>query len=351
MPSPTRLTQRMMRTIQATGPISVAQYMAESNAHYYAGRDPLGAAGDFITAPEVSQMFGELVGLWLADLWMRADKPDNCHYVEFGPGRGTLAGDALRAIAKFGFEPNIHLVETSPALREKQAALLPKAVFHDDMQTLPEDGPLLIVANEFFDALPVHQIMSTHAGWRERVVARDGQKFMALPGSRPMDNIVPEQFMRAAPGTILESNPASSAIAGEIARRISAQGGAALTIDYGYSEAQTGSTLQAVAGHEKVDVFTNPGDIDLTAHVNFADLAETARVQGVHVHGPTTQGTWLKNLGIEARAAALAAKQPAAKTDIDSALRRLTSDEEMGTLFKVLAFTAKTWPQAEGFGG
>ncbi len=349
MAAPANLSQRIMRTIQATGPISVAQYMAESNAHYYARSDPLGAEGDFITAPEISQMFGELIGLWLADLWIRAGKPDNCHYVEFGPGRGTLARDALRSMAKFGLSPNIHMVETSPALREKQAAIVPAAIFHDDMETLPGDGPLLIVANEFFDALPVHQVVATHAGWRERVVARDGRKFMPLPGSRPMDNIVPEKYRRAAPGTILESNPASTAIAGEMAHRISQQGGAAIAVDYGYAEMQTGSSLQAVARHEKVDPFENPGEIDLTAHVNFADLAEAASAQGAIVHGPVTQGLWLKMLGIDARAAALTTKQPHAKDDIESALERLTSGEQMGELFKVIAFTANDWPWAEGF--
>ncbi len=344
------LTAQIMRTIQATGPIPVAHYMAESNAHYYASRDPLGVAGDFITAPEISQMFGELVGLWLADLWLRAGKPGGCHYTEFGPGRGTLASDALRAMAKFGLHPNIHFIETSPTLREKQGALHPDAIFHDNMEKLPGDGPLLIVANEFFDALPVQQIIATHAGWRERVVAADGPaKFMALPGLRPMDTVVPHQFKQSPPGTVVESNPASTAIAADMARRIAVQGGAALTIDYGYSKAQTGSTLQAVAAHEKVDPFTNPGEIDLTAHVDFVELVEAGMGTDARVLGPVSQGAWLKMLGIEARAATLKALWPATTNNIEAAAHRLVSDEHMGTLFKVLAYVAPDWPEAEGF--
>ncbi len=348
---PSGLAQRLMRTIEATGPIPVAQYMAESNAHYYASGDPLGADGDFITAPEISQMFGELVGLWLADLWLRAGKPAHCHYVEFGPGRGTLASDALRAMRKFGLGPDMHFVETSPALRAKQKDAHPQAVFHDDMETLPDNGPLLIVANEFFDALPIHQVIATHSGWRERVVARDGQKFIPLPGARPMDRAVPEKFAQSSPGTILESCPAAIAIAAEIARRLQQQGGGALFIDYGYTETRSGSSLQAVAAHEKTDPFTCPGQIDLTAHVNFEEIAQAGRGQGAYIAGPMAQGEWLRALGIDQRAAALKAQHPAAVDEVDAAHHRLTSPEEMGELFKVLAYAATDWPMPEGFTG
>ena len=351
MPLPGTLAERLRRVIETTGPVSVAQYMAESNAHYYARPATIGAAGDFITAPEISQMFGEMVGLWVADLWLRAGKPEPCHYAELGPGRGTLAEDALRAAGSFGFSPSVHFVETSPALRDMQRARHADAVFHDDMDSLPENGPLLIVANEFLDALPVHQMVATHAGWRERVVARDGAKFIALPGSRPMDSLVPPVFARSAPGTILESNPAASAIAAELARRVCEQGGAALVIDYGHAETRTGSSLQAVAAHQKVDPFQNPGEIDLTAHVDFAELVRIGGAGGVRVDGPVGQGVWLENLGIKARTAALKAARPQRADDIDTALHRLTATEEMGELFQVLAYTSPAWPPPEGFGG
>ena len=349
MPAPGILAQRIARMIESTGPISVAHYMAESNAHYYSSRDPLGSKGDFTTAPEISQMFGELAGLWLADLWIRAGKPDACHYVELGPGRGTLASDALRAMRQFGCVPSVHFVETSAALREIQRTGHPDALFHDDLDSLPEDAPLLIVANEFFDALPVHQIVATHAGWRERVVARDGVKFMPLPGSRPMDSLIPHPFRQSSPGTILETCPAASGIAAEMARRVAVQGGTALTIDYGYTEPRTGSSLQAVSAHAKADPFERPGEIDLTAHVNFEELVRIGKQQGVDVTGPLDQGMWLKNLGIEARAAALASSAPDSGKDVDAALHRLVDTAEMGELFKVLAYTNEAWPAPEGF--
>ncbi len=345
--SATGIAARLIRAIKIAGPISIAQYMAESNAHYYASRDPLGADGDFITAPEISQMFGELIGLWITDLWLRAGKPANCLYVEFGPGRGTLARDALRAMAKFGLTPGIHFIETSPALRAKQSALHPGAIFHDDMDTLPDDRPLLVVANEFFDALPIRQMIATPGGWRERVVAHDGHAFIPLPGDRPMDAAAPEQFAAASPGTILESCPAASAIAAEMARRVKAQGGAALCIDYGYTQSQSGSSLQAVAAHEKVDAFAAPGNMDLTAHVNFAELAQIGAAHDVRVSGPVSQGDWLKAMGIDARAEVL--KQHGRAEDITAAHHRLTAPEEMGALFKVLAYSAAHWPTPTGF--
>jgi NADH dehydrogenase [ubiquinone] 1 alpha subcomplex assembly factor 7 len=181
--------------------------MAEANAHYYATRDPLGAAGDFVTAPEISQMFGELVGLWLADLWMRAGSPANVHYVELGPGRGTLAADALRAMRSVGLTPPVHFVETSPALRAAQAERVPHAAWHDMVAALPHDGALLVVANEFFDALPVRQIVATDLGWRERTVACTDGAFAAGTGETVPESLLPEALLGAAPGTVVESSP------------------------------------------------------------------------------------------------------------------------------------------------
>lgn len=350
--SPTRegsgLAAAFRRLIREHGPMPVARFMGESNAHYYASRDPLGAAGDFITAPEISQMFGELIGLWFADLWDRAGRPAHADYVELGPGRGTLARDALRAMARVGLSPNVHFVEGSPALRSAQARALPQAIFHDDAASLPEDGPLLLVANEFLDALPIRQLVRAQADWRERMVALDGDHFVFIAGLQPMDDAVPAPFVDAPIGTLLETCPGAAAVIGEIAQRLANQGGAALFVDYGHLKPRTGSTLQAVRAHRKVDPLAAPGEADLTAHVDFATLVELARTAGCHVH-TAMQGDWLRAMGIEVRAAALAQASPQTSADIATAVDRLTSPAQMGELFKVMALTAPGWPAPAGF--
>ena len=323
--------------------------MGENNAHYYAARDPLGSAGDFTTAPEISQMFGEFVGLWLADIWTRAGSPPDAIYCELGPGRGTLAKDALRSMARFGLTPQVHFVEGSPALRKLQAGVVPGARFHDDATGLPTGRPLLIVANEFFDALPVRQLVRTDAGWRERMVGLGADDaFVFVAGDQPMDAAVPDALSDADAGTIVETCPAASAVMGEIAQRLAAQGGTALVIDYGHLVLRTGSTLQAVARHEKVDPLGDPGTADLTAHVDFAALVESAAHAGVRSLGSATQGEWLTALGIEARAAALARAAPERAEEIEVARRRLVSADEMGSLFKVIALAQAAWPQGAG---
>src|SRR6218665_1780949 len=218
------LAEKLRRRIAAEGPIPVSDYMAEANAHYYAARDPLGAAGDFTTAPEISQMFGELVGLWLADLWLRSGRPGRAHYVELGPGRGTLAADALPAMKGAGLIPDVHLVETSPVLRAAQVQRIPGAGWHDDLSTLAGEGPLLVVANEFFDALPVEQ---RDAGGRVRTVGLEDGRFVPIGAVET------------------ETSPASLAIAADLSRRIATQGGAALIVDYGHDRPGRGDTLQA----------------------------------------------------------------------------------------------------------
>ena len=320
--------------------------MGESNAHYYASRDPLGTGGDFTTAPEISQMFGELVGLWLADIWSRAGSPPAPLYCELGPGRGTLAKDALRSMARFGLEPQVHLVEGSPPLRALQAQAVPGARFHDDLTGVPEDRPLLLVANEFFDALPVRQLVRIEDGWRERMVGlNQDERFIFVAGDQPMESAVPEHLRASDPGTIIETCPGASAVMGEIARRLAAQGGAALVIDYGHLAPRTGSTLQAIARHRKVDPLADPGTADLTAHVDFAALADGARVDGVKPLGSATQGAWLSALGIDARAAALAKAAPGRAAEIEAARNRLVSPDAMGDLFKVIAFAQADWPE------
>jgi SAM-dependent MidA family methyltransferase len=342
------LPERLARAITLAGPIPLSQFMGAANAHYYATRDPLGARGDFTTAPEISQMFGELVGLWLADLWDRAGRPA-ARYVELGPGRGTLAADALRAMAKAGLTPPVDLVETSPTLRAAQAERLAGAEWHLDLVGLPDDVPLLVVANEFFDALPIRQLIATNDGWRERLVACQDTLFLPIAGDRSFDMIIPPDLREAEPGSILETSPASVAVMRGLAARLLEQGGAALIVDYGYQGPAIGDTLQAVRGHQYANPFETPGEADLTAHVDFATLKEAAEAEGLIVHGPVTQGAFLEALGIGARAEALAKASPerAGQLEIDRA--RLTDSEQMGELFKVIALSAPGWPVPAGF--
>jgi len=346
--SDANLAERLARAIRLAGPITVAHYMAAANAHYYATRDPLGVAGDFTTAPEISQMFGELTGLWLADLWDRAGR-SQAHYVELGPGRGTLAADALRAMARAGLQPDVHFVETSPALRDAQRMRVPGATWHDEVDALPDDRPLLIVANEFFDALPIRQIVCSRAGWRERLVACQDLLFLPVAGQLPLDAIVPTHLADAPPGSIVETCPAAVAIVDALARRLAAQGGAMIVIDYGYEGPAAGETLQAMKAHRFVNPFEAPGEHDLTAHVDFATLAAAAVRAGGTVSGPVTQGAWLEALGIGARAATLSRAQPERGDEIEVAHTRLTAADAMGTLFKAMAVTAPGWPQPAGF--
>ena len=324
----TPLGQALAERIKAEGPLSVEAYMDACNAYYYATRDPLGAGGDFTTAPEIHQMFGEIVGAALADVWTRAGKPENAIYVELGPGRGTLANDALRVLRRAGFDGEVHLVETSNTLRETQAKLLPDAEFHTSLLTLPPGRPLLLAANEFFDALPVRQFVADV----ERRVEWIGGHFA---------------FDRD--GEVRETSPAREEVAAEIAKQLNVRGGAAIIIDYGHDRSRAiGDTLQAVRGHAYALPLEQPGEQDLTAHVDFAALAEAVRKGGAAASRVASQGTWLETLGIAARAMALAAKNPQDTEAIAAARRRLCDEEEMGRLFKVMAIRAPEWPEVAG---
>lgn len=319
--------------------------MGAANAAYYGAADPLGRGGDFITAPEISQMFGELIGLWCADLWQRAGAPANAIYVEPGPGRGTLAADALRSMAKAGLLPEVHFVETSAALRAEQAKAVPHAHWHEVVETLPENQPLLIVANEFFDALPIRQFIRTGKGWREQMVANGRLE----PGEDPADGEVSMLLADAPLGSIAERNPAGEAIMAVLAERIARQGGAMLAIDYGYEGPVTGDTLQAVMNHKYADPFENPGSRDLTAHVDFAMLANIARAHGLRSSPVVGQGPFLRTIGIEARAQTLSRANPNQSNPIMGQVRRLTAEAEMGRLFKVLSVRHQDWPMPAGF--
>jgi len=360
----TTLEAEIRRMIAVDGPMSVAAFMGLCLGHpthgYYMTRDPFGRAGDFITAPEISQMFGELIGLWAAAVWQQMGAPVQLALVELGPGRGTLMLDALRAVRvvpAFAAALSVHLVETSPALQRRQQERLAKVgvpvAWHRDLAGVP-DGPSIVIANEFVDALPIHQAVKTESGWHERMVGigPDGRLVFALhPDPMPgFAAIVPTALAGAPAGAVYEWR--SGEVAAEIARRVAQHGGAALVIDYGYVESAAGETLQALGRHGFADPLATPGEIDLTAHVDFAALARTAHAAGAGVHGPTSQGAFLRLLGIETRAAALRANATAVQAaDIDAALARLTAATPgaMGALFKALAFADPKHGAPPGF--
>lgn len=334
----------MLARIARLGPISLADYMAEClhdpQFGYYATRDPLGKGGDFITAPEVSQMFGELIGLWLAQVWMD-DGGEPMALVELGPGRGTLMADVMRAtrsVPGFHDSVSLHLVEASPVLREAQAKALEEyaPTFHDSLADVPE-GPVLLIANEFFDALPIRQFQMSDAGdWQERQVGTsDGSLIWGLAPPAPL--AVRDGF---TPGMIVETCAPAEAIAEEIGRRLN-HGGGALIVDYGDWHSR-GDTFQALSGHAFADPLDAPGEADLTAHVAFEPIA---RASGVHASVLTPQGVFLERLGITARAQTLAKSLSGGSLEAHiAAHRRLTHPDEMGTLFKVLALTAPGTP-------
>lgn len=323
----TPLERALRERIAAEGPITVETYMEACNAYYYATRDPLGARGDFTTAPEVSQMFGEMVGAALADCWKRAGGPRDAIYAELGPGRGALAADALRVLRSAGFTGEVHLVETSPVLRERQGEALPGATWHEEIGDLPAK-PLLLVANEFLDALPIVQ----HVGGIERRVT-------IAAGGLAFDR----------DGEIVETSPARDDAIAAIATCVAAKGGVALFIDYGHERSAPGDTLQAVHHHGYAPVLANPGEQDLTAHVDFQAVAAAALDTGAAVTPITAQGEWLIRLGIEARAQSLSRANPGRARDVQAALERLTGREQMGELFKVMAIHSPDWPPPAGF--
>ena len=323
----TPLERALRERIAADGPITVEAYMEACNAYYYATRDPLGVRGDFTTAPEVSQMFGEMIGAALADSWKRAASPADAIYAELGPGRGTLAADALRVLRAAGFAGAVHLVEASPVLREAQANSVADATWHANLVDLPA-APLLLVANEFFDALPIQQ----HIDGEERCVA-----------------LTADDLSFDRDGEIEETSPAREAAAAAIGTCVAHCGGVAILIDYGHARTAAGDTLQAVRGHEYASVLANPGEQDLTSHVDFEALADTAAEAEALVTDVVPQGEWLIRLGIEARAQSLSRANPDRANDVQLALERLTSRDQMGDLFKVMAIYSEAWPTPAGF--
>lgn len=350
----TELGRSIARRIALTGPITVADFMAEALGHptlgYYRRARPLGAAGDFTTAPEISQMFGELLGAWLADRWQAMGKPSSVRLVELGPGRGTLMADALRAtrvVPGFHAALELHLVEINSVLRDEQKAHLGSfdPQWHERFDDMPP-GPLLLVANEFFDALPVRQFHRTARGWSERMVglAPDGETLiLALaPGLSPFASLLPD----SATGAEAELCEPARAIAAAIGERLKRDGGWALIVDYGY-DSGGGASLQAVRGHSGAAILDLPGETDLSAHVDFAALA---RASGVATFGPVGQGDFLRRLGIPQRAEMLKRQaSPEQRHAIDAALARLIAPDQMGTLFRVLALGDDRSGEPAGF--
>ena len=360
------LKARIAALIEAQGPMSVAQFMTISlldpKDGYYATQDPLGAGGDFTTAPEISQMFGEMVGLWLVQAWADQGCPKNPRLVELGPGRGTLMADILRTAQvapEFLADLDVVLIEASPVLQQIQADKLRgqngimgadiswQAQFDDSLA----DRPLFLVANEFFDALPLRQYVKSERGWCERMVTvlNDDLVFALAPVPAPRATI-PADREKAPDGGVYETSPAATALAEDIARIVAAKGGAALIIDYGYGEAAGFSeTLQAVSGHRFADALADPGQDDISAHVDFAALAQAGKRGGASVFGPVTQGMFLANIGIAERAEQLMKTNPASAQDLLAATERLIGNDQMGTLFKALAFVPPVVGGVAGF--
>jgi SAM-dependent MidA family methyltransferase len=357
----TPLETELRRVIAVDGPLDVAQYMALCLGHplhgYYMARDPLGRGGDFVTAPEVSQMFGELIGLWAVATWEAMGAPAAFKLIELGPGRGTLMADALRAskiVPRFHAALALHLVETSPRLIARQRETLPALdlpiAWHRHIEDVP-DGPAIVIANEFFDALPVHQAVRGSDGWHLRMVGQIDNRlaFMAAPDPMPgFARVIPEALREASFGALYEWRDDSVMTA--LGKRLARDGGAALIIDYGHAESGLGDTLQAVRRHEFADPLDEPGLADLTAHVDFAALSHAAERAGARPYPLVTQGAFLHRLGILERARMLKAEAtPPQIGDIDAAIARLTEPAQMGELFKVLGISDPKLAAIPGF--
>lgn len=365
MTRPRNLTDKLLARIKEDGPISVADFMSaalsDGDFGYYMNREPFGPSGDFTTAPEISQMFGELIGVWVAEVWLTMGSPDDIAIVEFGPGRGTLMADMMRTLArampalhKVG---SVHLVEMSPRLKARQAGALQgvDVTWHETIETLP-DAPLIIIANEFFDALPIHQYVRSHDGWHERLVGAgvgNGADFGFCLADEPVSETtaLPQNNSgRILVETIAETRPEANTLMCRLGEKILAAKGAALLIDYGHEKSGFGDTFQAVRDHKPQHVLTRPGEADLTAHVDFEAIASAAAQAGLKTSGLVTQGAFLCALGIEARAARLMENaSPGQTQDIQSSLKRLTDADQMGVLFKVLTVYSPGLDAPPGF--
>lgn len=351
----TRLAERLKAEIAADGPITAADYMTrclwDPRDGYYATRPALGGDGDFVTAPTVSQMFGELLGLWAAQAWHELGRPA-LRLVEIGPGDGSLMRDALRALSRVGGflqTAEVVLVEPSAPLRARQAEALAGADVRwaEDLEALAPDRPTFVLANEVLDCLPARQFLRTDAGWVERRIGVDESgalAFVAWPA--PAGFAAPAD---AAPGQIVEISPAQEALAARLGAMVARAGGAALLIDYGRARAEPGDTLQALQAHRRADPLAAPGDCDLTVWADFPSVLAAARASGAAIAGPLPQGNLLRRLGVEARAAALARANPDLAEVLAAQLHRLTAPDQMGELFKAVCLFQRGAPPPPGF--
>ena len=364
----TSLEDKLRNRIREAGPISVAEYMTvcllDPTQGYYPTRDPLGADGDFITAPEISQMFGEVLGLWCVQSWIDLGRPKTLHLIEYGPGRGIMMSDMLRSAAlepDFKAAVQVWLIEASAALEAVQGRTLGAAGVPVQWATRLEDvptGPSLIIGNEFLDCLPIQQLICDDPfagkdGWIERRVGLDGEDRLCfvksgVPAAAILTDSLPDGAKDARKGDLLETCPSVTQIIDSLKDRFESHPGRALFIDYGPEETEFGDTLQALKRHQKVGVFSDPGNTDLTARVDFAALAETASAAGLDVTAAVPQREFLSKLGIEMRAVALIRAKPDSKPVIARQLHRLTDAEEMGELFKAMCLSSPDLPDPLG---
>lgn len=346
---PQSLDQIIDMQIRTTGPMSIATYMGLALTHprhgYYKQADPLGALGDFITAPEISQMFGELIGFFVVNLWQQMQEPKPFTLLELGPGRGTLMADMLRVATRapgLAEGLDVRLFETNPDLlvQQKQRLAPYPARWLADFDELGE-GPLIVIANEFFDALPIRQFVRGRNGWHERMIGlENGKRVFGLSPTPLPNESMPPAIRGAAEGEVYEANLAGVTLMNRLAGPVAARGGAILLVDYGYGATQTGETLQAVRRHAYADPLEAPGECDISAHVDFGALGEAAAAAGLRVHPLADQGDFLVRLGIAERAKALIAANPAHADAIRAQRERLTAPDQMGRLFKAFAATS-----------
>ncbi len=358
------LAQRLQQQINRDGPISVANYMTlcllDPKDGYYPTRDPIGAGADFITAPEVSQIFGELIGVWVANGWAEMGQPETLHLAEPGPGKGTMMSDILRAARaapELSAALQIHLIETSAALVAVQAKTL--QAFAQPLRWADHlgdtgSGPLIVVANEFLDCLPVRQFVSRQGGWFERFVAcNEPDQFQYVLGQTPVAKqdlaAIPPNLRKAADNSLVEIRPAVQGLLDVLSERSQNDPVLALFIDYGPAISEPGDTLQAVSAHQKVDPLQKQGHVDLTSRVDFAETARAAKARGLAVAGPVTQAEWLQNMGLMQRAADLSTRHPDQRAKIARQVHRLSDPDEMGALFKCMAIYSDTLPKPAGF--
>jgi len=342
--------------------MTLGRYMSLCLGHpeygYYMSRDPFGQAGDFTTAPEISQMFGEIIGAWAADCWIKMGRPEDFILLECGPGRGTLMADALRATKNLpGFHEamDLHLLESSPVLRDRQAQILKDftPAFHMSLKSVPKNRPVIILANEFFDALPVRQLVMREGIWKETGVSIDENDTICLyefEVDKELVKAINADLLPPEENRIVEVSLEQNDLMHELSKTILNQGGVALIIDYGFIENASGDTLQAVRNHQYTHILDSPGECDLTAHVNFYNLGNISMTNGCAVYGPVSQGAFLNRLGLKERASVLTSHATQERAlDIAAAYDRLTSRAQMGELFKVMAFTGQDEWSPEGF--